>query len=139
MGKYIGVKIVEAEAMGLHDFNENHNHNKVITSTQGNEGYKVVYPDGYVSWSPKVVFEEAYRKTNGMTLGLAIEATGKGFCVEREGWNGKNMHVTRTKLYTPEGIQINNDCLLLFNVTGKYNTWVPSITDILAEDWRIVK
>ena len=49
MGKYIGVKIVEAEAMGLHDFNENHNHNKVITSTQGNEGYKVVYPDGYVN------------------------------------------------------------------------------------------
>ena len=23
-------------------------------------GYKVVYPDGYVSWSPKEVFEKAY-------------------------------------------------------------------------------
>ncbi len=27
-------------------------------------GYEVVYPDGYVSWSPKGVFEEAYREVN---------------------------------------------------------------------------
>ena len=25
------------------------------------EGYKVIYPDGYVSWSPKHVFEQCYR------------------------------------------------------------------------------
>ena len=25
------------------------------------EGYKVVYPDGYVSWPPKEVFEKAYQ------------------------------------------------------------------------------
>lgn len=25
------------------------------------DGYKVMYPDGYFSWSPKVVFENAYR------------------------------------------------------------------------------
>ncbi len=25
-------------------------------------GYKVTYPDGYVSWSPKDVFENAYRE-----------------------------------------------------------------------------
>ncbi len=32
---------------------------------QGEEnqpGYKVTYPDGYVSWSPKEVFETAYRE-----------------------------------------------------------------------------
>jgi hypothetical protein len=27
----------------------------------GREGYHVTYPDGYESWSPKDVFEEAYR------------------------------------------------------------------------------
>lgn len=25
-------------------------------------GYMVKYPDGYVSWSPKAVFEDAYRE-----------------------------------------------------------------------------
>ena len=27
----------------------------------GKEGYAVKYADGYMSWSPKEVFEEAYR------------------------------------------------------------------------------
>lgn len=45
MQNYIGVKIVKAEP----------------ETKDGNEGYKVVYPDGYVSWSPKDVFEKAYR------------------------------------------------------------------------------
>ena len=137
MNKYIGVKIIDAEPMTLTEFNKKHN--KVIPATQGEDGYKVVYPDGYTSWSPKDVFEEAYRKTDGMTFGLAVEATAKGYAIERDGWNGKGMHVTRTKLYTPDNIQVNNDCFLLFNVDRRYNTWIPSITDILAEDWRIVK
>ncbi len=46
MKNYIGVKIVKAEPQ----------------EKKGKPGYKVVYPDGYVSWSPKDVFEEAYRE-----------------------------------------------------------------------------
>lgn len=45
MKNYIGVKIVKAEPQ----------------SKDGKEGYKVVYPDGYTSWSPKDAFEKAYR------------------------------------------------------------------------------
>jgi hypothetical protein len=29
-------------------------------SKEGEEGYAVKYPDGYISWSPKDVFEAAY-------------------------------------------------------------------------------
>jgi hypothetical protein len=29
---------------------------------EGVEGYKVIYPDGYVSWSPKGEFEDYYRE-----------------------------------------------------------------------------
>lgn len=29
-------------------------------SREGEEGYAVKYPDGYISWSPKAVFESAY-------------------------------------------------------------------------------
>lgn len=46
MKNYIGVKVVKAEPQ----------------EKEGKSGYKVVYPDGYVSWSPQDVFEEAYRK-----------------------------------------------------------------------------
>ncbi len=45
MQAYIGAKIINAEPQ----------------DKDGAPGYKVVYPDNYVSWSPKAVFEEAYR------------------------------------------------------------------------------
>lgn len=44
MRHYIGVKHIQAEPM----------------EKDGKAGYKVVYSDGYESWSPKEVFEEAY-------------------------------------------------------------------------------
>lgn len=46
MENYIGVKIVKAEPQ----------------EKDGVLGYRVKYPDGYVSWSPKETFEKAYRK-----------------------------------------------------------------------------
>ena len=43
---YIGTKIIQAYS----DFKD------------GKLGYAVIYPDGYKSWSPKEVFEAAYRE-----------------------------------------------------------------------------
>ena len=51
MDKYIGAKLIQAEP-------ERNPVTKEIT------GYKVVYPDGYESWSPKDVFEKAYMKVD---------------------------------------------------------------------------
>ena len=51
MDKYIGAKLIQAEP-------ERNLITKEIT------GYKVVYPDGYESWSPKDVFEKAYMKVD---------------------------------------------------------------------------
>lgn len=45
---YIGAKIIQAEPQ----------------DREGKPGYKVTYPDGYVSWSPKATFEEAYRRVS---------------------------------------------------------------------------
>ena len=54
MRKYIGAKIVEAApCKAWKNFGKH---------VKGDEGYKVVYPDGYISWSPKDVFEETYRE-----------------------------------------------------------------------------
>ena len=58
MQYFIGVKLVEAELKS-----------KLIDGVSV-PGYKVVYPDGYESWSPKDVFEKAYLELagNGNTI-----------------------------------------------------------------------
>lgn len=55
MEKYIGVKVIEAEPAKLEK-------EQAGEYTKGADGYKVRYPDGYKSWSPKEVFENAYMK-----------------------------------------------------------------------------
>ena len=62
MKKYIGTKQIEAESMtrgdawGKHLLRE-----KPSTENFDDEGYHVRYEDGYESWSPKDVFEKAYK------------------------------------------------------------------------------
>jgi hypothetical protein len=52
--KYIGTKIIEAEpSMGAY-------YNLKANKEVAEMGYKVIYEDGYMSWSPKDVFEKAY-------------------------------------------------------------------------------
>ena len=46
MQNYIGVKIVKAEPQ----------------EKNGSAGYRIKHPDGFESWSPKEVFEKAYRE-----------------------------------------------------------------------------
>ena len=53
MKEYIGCKVIKAERCEAPESGPNHE--------KGDPGYKVVYPDGYESWSPKDVFEEAYK------------------------------------------------------------------------------
>ena len=58
---YIGTKIITAipmdEVTFLRDFK-----GKDVSNQETRPGYKVTYPDGYVSWSPKETFENAYRE-----------------------------------------------------------------------------
>lgn len=61
MKKYVGVKLVEAEPMKKIEFHSLTKQNSMLSYEQANEeGYLVVYPDGYKSWSPKETFENAY-------------------------------------------------------------------------------
>ena len=74
MKQYIGTKIIEAEP--AYRCMDGHGH---ITITDDlpvafpnfpsvEDGYRVRYADGYVSWSPKEAFEEAYRPTDAMNF-----------------------------------------------------------------------
>ena len=51
--KYIRMHQVEAEPMTLHDFDDFKN---CEHAGENAHGYKVTYPDGYVSWCPKAQF-----------------------------------------------------------------------------------
>jgi hypothetical protein len=148
MQKYIGTKIIEAEPfiksvphIGL---DENENIKKTYTAVPG---YKVKYEDGYESWSPKAAFEKAYRQTDKMTFGLAIEALKKGHKVARKGWNGKNMWLryiepyNNNQYHVAELIDIDGTLLPYIAMKTADNglvPWLASQTDILSEDWEIV-
>lgn len=146
METYIGVKLIEAEPMARHDFLTLVKGDTFNPKETDQEGYKVVYPDGYVSWSPKDVFEEAYRPTTGMNFGLAVEALKKGYKMARKGWNGKGIFIMlqvpdeHSKMTHPyiyidtTGLQTNNP-----DAPKDRVPWIASQTDTLAEDWHIVE
>lgn len=150
MKKYIGTKIIEAVPAirkGGKVYEEGNPIPKSMDPTE--EGYKVRYPDGYESWSPKDVFEEAYRPTDCMSFGLAIEAMKKGKKVARRGWNGKNQHIelaTRISYMTSEGVFVNveheaigNKAIAFCGTSGVQMGWLASQADMLADDWEIVE
>ena len=78
MKTYIGTKIIQAEPALRVGGEIISPHDILPEDVSVEEGYRVKYPDGYESWSPKDVFEEAYREIDGMNFGLAIEAAKKG-------------------------------------------------------------
>ena len=132
MRTYIGTKIIEAEPC----------------EKSGVPGYKVVYPDGYESWSPQAVFEEAYRPAKGMNFGLALEAAKKGHRIARAGWNGKGQWVELGKnlYYQHEDGEfqqaahedIGSQALVFCGTRGRQVGWLASQSDMLADDWRIL-
>lgn len=147
VAKYIGVKIIHAEPCQARDDDRRGDY------PVGADGYRVTYEDGYQSWSPKEVFDSAYRQTDGLTFGLAIEALKLGKKVARSGWNGKGMwlvyvagdvyEVARDVLISIDAPDRTNSNFLpwigMKTADNKFVPWLASQTDVLAEDWVIVE
>lgn len=103
MENYIGIKQIKAKPMNHKEYTDYIGWELLSNESREDEGYLVEYIDGglsnhpnhsgYISWSPKDVFDKAYRKTTGLTFGLALEAVKQGKLIAREGWNGKGMFV----------------------------------------------
>lgn len=79
---------------------------------------------------------------------LALLKTGKK--LKRKGWNGKGMFVYHVSEATYKacteaaatefGEEVPYEAYLAIKtVRGTVSTWVPSINDVLAEDWMVVE
>lgn len=94
------------------------------------------------------------RRSKKINFGQALEKVKSGEKIFRLGWNGKNMFVVYQKGY-PDGIPCNMQTakawglnegdlfkcepyLQIKMVNGSHAMWVPSINDILAEDWDYI-
>ena len=95
-----------------------------------------------------------------MNFGQAIEALKQGKAIQREGWNGKGLFVVKQ---VPAIIKANiipnmqslpqsaknilmsrevpeikyTNQMLIINPDGRADSWVPSSSDVFAEDWCI--
>ena len=89
-----------------------------------------------------------------VSFGTAVEALKGGVKMARKGWNGKGLFVVYQKGY-PDGIPCNKQTaaawgmnegdlfkcepyLQIKTTDGSHAMWVPSIRDVLAEDWEYI-
>ncbi len=231
MKKYIGTKTVQATPAvrkGGKIYLPEDAIPKTLETVE--EGYKVVYENGYESWCPKDEFEKTYHLAEteldrmnveyaelseksgklhhflknsennpltmevcamlhaqeasmydymqalalrhtymesgnggfcGFNFGVAITLLKNGFVLRRAGWNGKGLMVfkqvptdisaeiipgmqsvpveaKRLILESAKHINYTSQCLIYNRETGRADSWVPSISDVFAEDWELV-
>ena len=160
MKKFIGTKVIMAEPMTMTEALKVLGR-EIKPATAEEDGYLVEYKDGYKSWSPKSVFDEAYHEVGSLNFGGAIVLLKNGFAVRRNGWNGKGLfvvkqvpsHITGDIIPNMQSLpQSAKDILmdrdnphidytnqmLIINPDGRADSWVPSSSDVFAEDWEVV-
>lgn len=161
MNLYLGTKLITAVAMTRLAYNVYRGWELPADENGSDEGYLVEYMDGgkpnhaahtgYISWSPKEQFDNAYRLVAGMSFSQALEAIKAGKSVTRLDWNGKDQFV-----YLLPGEQLAKATgygfgeyigeptftatLVLRNAQGNLVCgWVPSIGDLMADTWEIAQ
>lgn len=145
MKEYLTKKVVKAEKCRAWGSFGRHK--------QGEPGYKVIYPDGYVSWCPEKEFEEHAQELRtvmsfGDVLQLLFDAPEMKFA--REGWNGKGMFIflmpgkadepyaeAEKLVKEPDG-RITRGAYLAISTKYGVIPWVPSQADLMGCDWAIV-
>lgn len=231
MKKYIGTKTVLATPAVRKGGKVYLPSEEIPKSLEPQEnGYKVVYKDGYESWSPKDVFEESYRLAEtpsnqvdaeyhshrdrietildfkrteaynkmrdmeraaldglygilsdylgvlgclytsleagqgglcGFGFGIAIHLLNEGYVLRRAGWSGKGLVVFKQVptdikadiipcmqslpaeakkhiMASAKHIDYNCQCLIYNEQSGRADSWLPSSSDMFAQDWELV-
>jgi hypothetical protein len=161
MESHIGTKLIKAKPMNRQEYSD-YRGLKLPSGEEGtDEGYLVEYQnspnsnhpnhDGYISWSPKDVFEDSYKQSGNLTFGDAVEYLKLGHRVARSGWNGKSMFLflvpgSTFKVNRPpllgiyeEGTEIKYHAHIdMKTATGEIVPWLASQTDVLSQDWCLI-
>lgn len=168
MHLHIGTKIIKAKPMNRQQYNDFRGWKLPENENGEDEGYLVEYTEGgvantaeykgYVSWSPKEVFEKEYQPDGKLSFGGALKALKQGHKVMRNGWNGKNLFISLKR-----GVQASDNAhervlgvsidlmdvgdvgittrlphLEIYYPDGTRCAWLASQTDMLADDWAIL-
>jgi len=161
MEAYIGTKLLNGIALTLGGYNKLQGWDIPEGQDPDTQGYLVEYLDGgkanhpdydgYISWSPKEVFENAYHKSGDMSFGDAVTCAKLGMRVARNGWNGVGMfaYIVPAAEYPAQTEAIKGkfeddmvpyrEYWALKTSAGDVSTWAPSGSDSLANDWMIVE
>jgi len=68
------------------------------------------------------------------TFSEALDELKKGYACAREGWNGKGLSVIVQ--FSADDIPNLQPFFLIYDSNkGTLNTWMPSVSDLFAEDW----
>lgn len=164
---FIGTKLIQAVAMTRQQYNDYRGWKLPEDESHlaNEDGYLVEYLDGgrandsrhtgYISWSPKDVFEKSYQSSGNFSFGHAIELLKSGKKVARSGWNGKGMFLALVNGNDADyfinsrvfgtGVDGNSekqlpilDAIYMKTADDKLVPWLASQTDVLANDWTIV-
>ena len=171
MQPFFGTKLLNAKPMTRGEYNTYRGWELPANENENDEGYFVEYVDGgkpntsayvgYVSWSPKDVFEASYQPMNALSFGHAIIAMKDGHKLTRAGWNGKGMFVVLMPVLNlaaynnqDEKLRVNDRTarfigkdtplksqpyFAMYTSTGEWQPgWLASQADMLANDWQIV-
>lgn len=83
-------------------------------------------------------YKHVEKMVGGLSFSTALDALKHGLAISRKGWNGKGLFVTLfiddLGYFALIGLQ---KMLLLHYPNGITYSWVPSISDLLAEDWEV--
>ena len=151
--QYIRCHIVKATPMTRGCYNKLRGWEMPANENLDDEGYHIIYPDGYESWCPKAQFEAAGNPIDNITFGQAIDACRYcGKRIHRKGWNGVDQYIEYREcavLFPDDGSgEIKHESTshaFVFhgkNIrTGETNEqvgWLASQADMAANDWVIV-
>lgn len=106
-----------------------------------------------IYWKGNSLFKHYIAETDDylMKFDEALDKLLKGSKLTRQGWNGKNQFIyyvpqgsykpctkIAKQLVNEQGLVEYKPYIALKTVQGQVVPWTPSISDVLAEDWKVV-
>lgn len=107
------------------------------------------------------ILDKINDKEGPFNFGTAIELLKAGKMVQRAGWNGKGMFIVKQIPATigldiipkmqslPQSVKdylvskqqpiSYTNQMLIVNADGRADSWVPSSSDVFAEDWSVIE